>query len=167
MQKMLDEIYQQIEAQYEIALEVQQTWQSRLAMKEKTRADRGVAKSEVTHYNFVVAPSSKAFRCYWQHVKFVRQGTRFIRIEKQIPVPESGQCKLTQFKHAQEWELEFIKNMEKVLVNVRINVKYAMKIHRLLLTNAKLVGKDLNVRKDSKYWLRKQESSIKKFKEKL
>lgn len=53
---MLDEIYQQTETQYEITLEVQQMWQSRLVMKEKTRADRGIAQSGVTHYNFVVAP---------------------------------------------------------------------------------------------------------------
>ncbi|CAH0543272.1 conjugative transfer protein MobI(A/C) [Vibrio marisflavi] len=166
MDEIRDEIYQKIDQLYGEAVHIQRVWMKQVAEREINRTYRENKKSESTNYEFRIELSECSFSLRWFRVQFFKSGNKTNRIRKAIAIPASGKYKATQFRYAEDWELQSILQMEDVLSNIRVKVKHLMKMHHLAIAvsnvdNNKLITIPIKERVELPPY------SIKKFKEQL
>lgn len=130
-------IYAQINEEYEMVRFTQMAWMRKVAERELSRRGDASRRTESTNYEFRLEYSGAAFLCRWFRIQFVKRGSKTIRVIKSIAIPKDGKYKRAQFKHAREWELEMIEEMEEVLYSHRSVVKNLMKSHFHLLAASK------------------------------
>lgn len=130
-------IYAQIDREYEGAKFVHSVWMRKVAERELSRRGDASRRTESTNYEFRLEYKGVSFICRWFRVQFVKRGSKTIRVVKAIAIPREGKYKRAQFKHAREWELEMIEEMEEVLYSHRSVVKNLMKSHFHLLAASK------------------------------
>lgn len=166
MQHIIDGIYREVKSAHEEAKFIERMWHIEIARRELSRRDRGVYGDERTNYNFRVVIQSSSFSCIWERVQFVKRGRKTVRVVTKIPMQESGKLKITHFKHAEDWELKLIKEMEESLVKIRLTVRQLMKSHVSIVKLVQLTGLEINPLKGKDY-LTPSVSSVKLEKERI
>ncbi|BEI26550.1 conjugative transfer protein MobI(A/C) [Vibrio fluvialis] len=159
-------IYAQINEEYEMVRFTQMAWMRKVAERELSRRGDASRRTESTNYEFRLEYSGAAFLCRWFRIQFVKRGSKTIRVIKSIAIPKDGQYKRAQFKHAEEWELSMIEQIEEVVSKHRVSVKLLMKAHQSLLSAAKSCGEKLDTIQ-IKDRVEPLTTSIKGYKEKL
>lgn len=140
MQNTRDEIYRCIDENYMAAVSVQRAWANAIAKREVGRKYTSRRNTESTNYHFKIEFNGSSFKLRWFNVKFVWRNGKKIRISKHIVLPKSGRYSISQFKYADDWELEIIEKVEENLCGVRNQVKHLMKAHQSLVWAAKCNG---------------------------
>lgn len=166
MQTIINAIYQEIDDLYSLSEALHGVWASSIAEREFNRNYSDSKNVERTNYQLRIEFNGITFRIRWFEVKFVRNGSRTIRISNAISIPESGRCKKNQFSKAQDWELLIIERMEDSFVRIRNQLKHLGKAHNSIIWASKSSNETLEV-KEIKYRVSKNTRSIKAAKEKL
>lgn len=143
MEKIRDAIYEEIDSLYNVAVGVQTTWMKKVAEREVNRDYSDKNNMERTSYELRVEFKGCSFTLRWLHIQFVKRSGKTIRVVKSIAIPENGKYKLSSFKYANEWEQEYISQIEDVLAPIRVQLKHLMKAHQSILYADKAGRKEL------------------------
>lgn len=130
---MRDEVYKRIDLIYDAICDAQSIWMKRIAIQEVNRTSH----DERTSYEMRVEFTGPSFVVRWLHFQFVRHGNKKTRIAKAISIPDNGKYKKSQFKKAQEWELDLITGIEETISSYRVQLKHLMKAHQSIIYAAK------------------------------
>lgn len=168
MQQILDGIYEELDSLYSKAMSLQEIWMRKIAEKEVSRRQRGMLGKEFTKFELRVEPNGQSFTVRWLSIRFVKHAsrTKATRIAKSISIPANGHYKKTQFKSADDWEIELCTNADAVLAQIRVQVKHLMRAHQSILLASKSAGINVQV-KPQKERLSRTSVTIQKLKEKM
>lgn len=166
MKQILDEIYGEIKKAHNDAKLFEKLWHIEIARRELSRHERGVVGKERTNYHFRIVMTATSFVCIWERVQFVLRSNKTVRLVKKIPVQENGKINIAYFKHAEDWEIKLIKEMEEYMVGIRLTVRQLMKAHQNIIKLKQMIGLEVCPLK-SKDFLVPTTSSIKLEKERI
>ena len=124
-----DEIYKRIDLIYEAVCDAQSGWMRKVAMSEVNRT----TMEERTNYELRIEFSGPSFTIRWFSFQFVRHGNKKTRVVKSISIPRSGKYQRSQFRKAQDWEMELIMAIEDSISSYRVQIKHLMKTHQSLM----------------------------------
>jgi hypothetical protein len=137
---MLSELYKGIDGLYEETTDYYRLWMRHVAQREVSRLNNGLKHKESTRYELRLELKTVGFGIYWYSVRFVKNGSRLVRLCKMIALPKTGQYTKANFKDATEWELNLILNAEEQLGRVRKQLKHLVSAHTSVLLSSKATG---------------------------
>ncbi|GAD91274.1 hypothetical protein VHA01S_080_00140 [Vibrio halioticoli NBRC 102217] len=136
MQEIQTAIYNEIDKLYDEAKFYLEFWMTKVAKREVQRVNNK-SNREYTNYSLSLEFSGVAFRSRWFRVQFVRNGDKTIRLSKSIAVPRNNIYSKSNFKYADDWEVELIEQVEFGLGPIRNKLKLLMKAHQNILLATK------------------------------
>jgi hypothetical protein len=129
----IDELYVQTSDQYMM-------WARMIAQRELSRKNNGLPQREKTGYDLRIELNGASFFIYWREVRFVKNGTKLIRLTKNLAVPRNYIYDKSKFKNASDWELDLIMLAEEYFSVTRKQLNHLMKAHTSILFAAKSSG---------------------------
>lgn len=122
-------IYSQIDDLYLETVLYQDMWMRKVAQRELSLSRNDYLNGKGIRYQLRVEFSESTFVIRWISCTFIHNSNRAVRVTKSIAIPRNGKYTKPQFKHASEWELDLILEVEKYLAPIRHQLKHIMKMH--------------------------------------
>jgi hypothetical protein len=141
VESLRDEIYNRIDLIHDAVCDAQSGWMKRVALAEVNRT----SIEERTNYELRIEFTGPSFIIRWHHFQFVRHGNKKTRVVKGLAIPDNGKYKQSQFRKAQDWELELINGIEESISSYRVQLKHLMKMHQTMLHLGKTSGRVVKV----------------------
>ena len=148
MQKLLDDIYKEIDNLYYESRTVYEKWMTIIAERELARTNNSLDGKESTNYELRLEFTESSFRCRWFKVEFFRHHTtkKLTKNYVALEVPEDGIYKKGKFRKASDWEIELIMYAEAEFGPIRKTIKHLMKAHQSILYAAKAGNKKVTAK---------------------
>lgn len=145
MQDITDAIYTEIDSLFKVAESIRNVWMRAVAQRELNRNYSDWKNVENTNYELRIEQYGYTFRVRWHEIRFVRNGSKTIRLVKSLPIPVCGKYSASQFKKADEWEATLIRRMEDNYADIRYQLKHLSKAHCAIVWAAKKSQSELVV----------------------